>query len=292
MTDSFSNLSSSELAQRRRKLRRQRRLKVLQMIWRILAVSGIAAGLVWICTLPIWLIQKPEQVKIEGNRFIPEQTLRSLLPITYPKSLLWLEPQQIANELKAKAPIADVVVSRQLFPPSLTVQVRERYPVAIALSSPGDMQLLRQPANSQQSSENRLALLDESGMVIPIRNYALLAKSIRLPNLKVIGSQAHYRAYWSKLYRDVNRSPVKISEINIQNPSNIILKTELGAIHLGTYSTRFSDQIRTLDKMRQLPNQISLSQVSYIDLKNPESPVVQLIQSAPSTKPVPSLEKE
>jgi cell division protein FtsQ len=285
MTGSFSSTSQSELAQRRLKLRRQRRLKVLQAMWRVLAVGSLAGGAVWVCSLPIWLIQNPEQVKITGNRFISEQTVRSLLPISYPKSLLWLEPQQIATELKTRAPISDVVVSRQLFPPSLTVQVKERYPVAIALMSSADIRLLSQPASKGKDSDTRAWLLDESGMQIPIANYALLERSIKLPNLKVIGSQEHYRRTWPKLYRDITRSPVKISEIDFQNPANLVLKTELAIVHVGSYGSRFSDQIKALDRLRELPKQTSLSQIAYIDLRDPNAPVLQMAGGAPPQKP-------
>ncbi len=284
MTGSFSPLSQSDLAQRRQRLRRQRRARFLQTAWRALAVGGLAAGTVWIVTLPVWLIQKPEQVKIEGNHLLQTQTIRSLLPISYPQSLLRLEPQAIAKELKAKAPIADVVVSRQLFPPSLMVRVKERYPVAIALLTQSDVQYLYQKTARDKAGTMRAWLLDENGLQIEIENYEVINRSMKLPGLKIIGNFDHYRSIWPQLYRETSRSPVKISEIDLQNPANIILRTELGAVHLGSFGSRFSEQIKTLDRMRKLSKEVSPSQIEFINLRNPASPMLQMVPQKESPK--------
>jgi len=284
MTGNFSPLSPTDLAQRRQKLRRQRRVKLVQTIWRLVAVASLAGGLLWVSTHPIWLIRDANQVKIEGNQFLPTQTVRTLLPLTYPQSLLRVEPQAIAQQLKTKAPIADVVVSRQLFPPSLIIRIRERYPVAITLASPADAQLLNQPPPKGQPIANRVGLLDENGVTISFDAFLLAEQSVKLPQLRVIGDSQVYRPYWSTLFREVSRSPVKISEIDFQNPANLVLKTDLGLVHVGPYGSRFPAQLKTLDRMRKLPNQINLNQIAYIDLRNPASPIVQMNTSRDVTK--------
>lgn len=284
MTDSFSPLSQSDLAQRRQRLRRQRRARFLQTAWRALAVCGLAGGAVWIVTLPVWLIQKPEQVKIEGNHLLQTQTIRSLLPIAYPQSLLRLEPQAIAKELMAKAPIADVVVSRQLFPPSLTVRIKERYPVAIALLTQSDVQYLYQKTSRDKAGIMRTWLLDENGLQIQIENYEVITRSMKLPGLKIIGNFDHYHSIWPQLYRETSHSPVKISEIDLQNPANIILKTELGTVHLGSFGPRFPEQIKTLDRMRKLSKEVSPSQIEFINLRNPASPMLQMVAPKETSK--------
>jgi cell division protein FtsQ len=277
--------SRVDLIQRRQRLRRQRRVRLFQTMWRGLTVAALAGSLVWVTTLPIWLIRKPEQIKVEGNRLIPLQSLRSLVPIRYPQSILQLQPDAIAKELKAKAPISDVVVNRQLFPPSLTVRVVERYPVAIVLANSSDIQLLAQNSIKDKETATKIGLLDENGMRLPLENYTFIQQSIKLPSLKVIGNPEYYRPHWSTLYREISRSPIKITEVDFQNPANLVLRTELGTIHLGPYGMQFPEQIKTLDRMRKLPNQVSLNQVAYIDLRNPNSPFIQTSESKGSIKP-------
>lgn len=272
MTSSIASVSQTELAQRRQRLRQRRRVRFLQAGWRVLAVSGLTVGVVWAATLPTWVIRRPEQVRIEGNHLIPVRTLRSLLPIPYPQSLFRVEPQVIARELQARAPIADVIVSRQLFPPGLIVQVKERLPVAVAVVAGGNPPTTEPNAPSQPNG-----LLDENGMLIPLESFTALDQSVKLPSLKVLGKPESYRAYWPKLYRELMQAPpINVSEVDLRNPGNVILKTDLGLVHLGAYTAHFSLQLRTLDRMRKLSAHSSFSHILYIDLRNPEEPTVQM----------------
>lgn len=226
-------------------------------------------------TLPGWVIRSANQVEIEGNELLSAEGVRSLLPITYPKSLWELESNFMARQLEAKGPIAKATVTRRLFPPSLTVTVQERRPVAIAYSA---------TVNSTQppSATTPVGLLDTTGAWIPLENYTTIDPSIQLPTLKVIGIDRQYRTQWETLYRSLDAyktrspNPVAILEINWSNPANLILMTELGAVHLGAYDTRFPEQLRALTQMRQLPKKIDLAQLIYIDLTNPKTPLVQM----------------
>jgi cell division protein FtsQ len=270
----FASVSSSELANRRKKLKQQRRLKVLQSCWRSLLIAGLAATSLWVITLPNWVIRRPEQVTVEGNEHLSPTTVQALLPIDYPQSLWALQPEAIATDLEAHAPIAKAIVTRHLFPPGLTVRIQERHPVAIAYG------MLNGPVPDQTSATttSRVGLLDEEGNWMPIENYTELSQPMTLPSLKVIGMQPETQSQWKALYQAIAQSPVKVFEINWQNPSNLILTTELGVIHLGPFSSQISDQLQALDQMRQLPTRIPLEQILYINLKNPDAPLVEMNQ--------------
>jgi cell division protein FtsQ len=272
---SIAPVSQTELSQRRQKLRRQRRVRFFQASWRSLAVFGLAAGTVWAATLPAWVIRKPEQVTVKGNQFISAEAIRILLPIAYPQSLLKIQPQAVSDALKAKAPIAEATVDRQLFPPSLTVRIQERTPVAVALPQAGI---------SKTTDQSQPGLLDESGIWIPLESYTSLNQSLKLPTLKVTGKLDQYRASWSQLYQSINRSSVKVLEVNLEDPTNLILKTELGFVHFGTYGANFTDQLKALDRLRRLSTRVNPNQIAYIDLRNPESPFVQMITTKSPVK--------
>jgi cell division protein FtsQ len=287
---SIAPVSQTELTQRRQKLRRQRRVRFFQASWRSLAVAGLAGGAVWAATLPAWVIRKPEQVTIKGNQFISAQTIRTLLPIAYPQSLLKIQPQAIVDALKLKAPISEATVDRQLFPPGLTVRIHERNPVAIAQPSLSGVSVSATKssplsANAVQTNLTQPGLLDENGIWTPLETYTSLNQSFKLPTLKVTGRLSHYRPYWATLYQMLSRSPVKVSEINWDDPNNLILKTELGFVHFGAYGSSFANQLKALDQMRRLPSHVNPSQVSYIDLRNPDSPFIQMNLN-PSKTPV------
>jgi cell division protein FtsQ len=278
----FAAVSRAELAERRRKLRRQRRFRILQACWRSLAVMGITGGLVWVITLPAWVIRNPQQVEIEGNQLLATEAIQSLLAINYPQSLLQLKPEAIAQQLEDQAPIASVTVTRRLFPPGLTVQLRERQPVAISFVTPNDAAT----SLATNASARRVGLLDENGTWMPLESYTSLNQSLELPTLKVIGMPEQYQSQWAALYRAISTSPVKVFEIDWQS-ANLVLKTELGVVHFGAYSPRFVQQLQALDRMRELPQTVNPAQIAYIDLKNPDAPSVQMLQDNRQSQPPP-----
>ena len=53
------SISNRELLSRRQQLRRQRRLRLVQILWQAMAVSSLAVGLFWLINQPIWFIRQP-----------------------------------------------------------------------------------------------------------------------------------------------------------------------------------------------------------------------------------------
>lgn len=264
----FPDISATELAARRRKLRQRRRIGTARTIWQVLALGGLAGSLVWAIAQPDWTIRQPEQIKIEGNQFLSAAAIRSLLPLTYPQSLLRIQPQAIAAKLEAAGPIAAATVTRQLLPPGLTIQIKERQPVAV-VEMPG--------ASKQQAA----GLLDAQGTWMPLESYKALDRSLPLPELKAIGCNTQYQNYWSSLYQAISRSRIKISTIDCQDPANLILQTELGTVRLGAYSDRLPEQIGALERLSALPRQIELRKIAYIDLADPSLPAIKTISPSP-----------
>ncbi len=266
------SVSHTDLAQRRQKLRRRRQMKILQAIWRTLAISGLAGGSLWVAIQPTWVLNASKQIVMKsGNQVLSEEAMQSFLTLSYPQSLWRIEPSAIADSLKQQPAIAQATVTRRLFPPGLIIEIQQRVPVAIA----------QQPKSSNADTNNKqvsTGLLDASGVWIPLEKYKLVNPAVKLPSLKVIGSPAQYRSYWSQLYPSLNQSSVKIMEIDCQDPTNLILKTELGNVHLGAPSPQLPEQIKLLAQIRHLSAKLNPSQIEYIDLKNPESPLVRMNQ--------------
>lgn len=281
---SIASVSQTELTTRRKKLRRARRIRSFQTIWRSLLVGSMATSLVWALTLPDWIIRQPEQVEIEGNHLLSTKAIRSLLPLSYPESILRVQPQAIAKSLESQAPIAEATVTRQLLPPGLTIKVKERNPVAIAFD-PISKEATATTNTQATNSTSLEGLLDAQGAWMPLISYTELEQNLKLPTLKVIGSREQYRLYWSEVYQAVSHSPVKVFEIDWRNPANLILKTELGNVHLGPYSSRLSKQLAVLDRMRELPSRMQPGQIAYINLENPDFPAIQVKKGNETASP-------
>jgi cell division protein FtsQ len=259
-------VSPAYLQKRRRHLRHQRRIKLTQFFWRLTLVGGILGGVVWIAQRSDWIVKSPEQIEISGNKLLTLNYLRSTLPISYPQSLWQIEPQAISQKLKSNLAIAKVSVNRTLWPPKVTIQIQERQPVAL-------VPLTKKLAGKYQTLPG---LLDRQGNWIPLSSYPSGASSLKIPQLKVIGYESRYQPYWTQVYLKLSASPVKIRELNWQDPINLILQTEIGTVHLGPYTDRLTEQLQVLDRMRKLPKQIESDRVAYIDLTDPTSPSIRL----------------
>lgn len=275
-------ISHQQLGRRRQYLRRQRRHKITQMVGQITTVSLLSYGLLWALSHPIWQLQKPSQIKIVGNQLLNPKIIRSMLGLTYPQSLWEIHPQILAQRLESPGAIAEANVTRHLFPPGLTITIIERHPVALAWES--------NPLDPTGNSPEKVGWLDTQGNWMPLNSYQGLdgsptfSPSVRqklqthptLPKLKVIGKIDQYRHQWPSFYQALSQTNIAIQEINWQNPSNIILTTELGSVHLGAIRPHLERQFQALNRMGQLSQKINSAKVDYIDLKNPDSPSIHL----------------
>lgn len=260
----IASVSPAELKTRRQELKRRRQLRLIQATWRSLLAAGMAWGLFWVFVQPHWAIRDPQQIDVEGNELLSPQTVRSLLSLSYPQSLWQLEPQKLSQQITATAPIAEARVIRSLLPPRLTIEVEERHPVAIAVS----------PIQQQT-----LGFIDEQGILIGKESYVGLADRQKLPKLKIIGFSADRPFNWPAIYQALEAASLtETLTLDVQNPQNLILKVDIGDVHLGPYTPRFPEQLMALGRLRELGDRVEADSIDYIDLTNPNSPTVQLHQ--------------
>jgi cell division protein FtsQ len=243
---------------------------------------GFTAGTLWIATSPAWLIRSAEQIAVSDNQILSDKNIQALLPVPYPQSLLKIKPESLAKDLTAYAPIESAVVTRRLVPPGIHVRIRERMPVAAVMP---DTTKPVKAIPSQPVPFKEAGLIDAQGNWMPLNSFRELGAIAPPPTLTVKGMQANYRASWQSLYKSLQASPVKITAIDWTSPSNIILYSELGQVHIGSYGKNFEAQLAALDKMRSLETKVNPKQVAFIDLQNPENPVVEVLQatSSPAT---------
>ncbi|OKH39855.1 cell division protein FtsQ [Calothrix sp. HK-06] len=266
MADTAS-VSRTDLEGRRKKLRKQRRKKIIQTVWQSFALVSLTGGLLWATVQPTWLVKTEQDVEVSGNQLLSADKIQSLLPLSYPQSVWKIEPSHIAQSLQKQPLIAHASVTRRLFPPGLIVKVIERVPVAIAQKT------------QTRDDKTPLLLLDATGVLINVDTKNLKTLKAGLPNLKVIGSPDQYREFWGMLYKAVNQSSVEITKIDCQDLTNVILTTEIGRVHLGALGPQLTEQIKVLAQMRHLPTKINTNKIQYIDLTNPDLPTMQLQNS-------------
>ncbi len=249
---------------RRSALRRKRQLRILQTLWRWLLVSSLMGGLVWASFLPKWTIYQLQQVEIEGNQYLSAQALKQLVKEATSRPIVTLTPQTLERILTSQAPIAQVTVSRHLYPPKVTIAVEERAPVAITLPDPSAVIPIE------------AGYLDAQGIWMSQENYRS-TDTFPTPTLKVIGYRPEYSLQWAQIYPHLQALNLEIKAVNWQDPSNLILETQLGEVHLGGNIETLPKQLETLAKLKNLPQQLPPQQIRSINLKNPDFVLIEQI---------------
>ncbi|MDB9525295.1 FtsQ-type POTRA domain-containing protein [Oscillatoria sp. CS-180] len=273
----FATPSSEDLVSRRRALKQQRRMRNLQNIWQIIAIAGLAGSAIWLVKNPFWLLlQGHEQVVIDGNTLISDKAIHTLLNLQYPQPLFEIEPEEIAEQVQTQSPVAFVQVERRLFPPRLEITLQERQPVAVTIPS-----RTASVPESEWTPLNHPGFIDSEGYWMAQDTLTNLDQTIDLPDLQVRGFHPRYQSEWPELYTAIQASPVPIAEIDWRSLNNLILKTELGPIHLGIYDAQLIDeQLATLVQFRTLQETQDLPAIEYIDLSNPRNPAIKITQAA------------
>jgi cell division protein FtsQ len=248
-----------EFRQRRRQHRREKRSEILLTWWRLTIVGTATLASFGLLVGVGWQLTATHTVRIEGNRYLTSDSVRQILGFQYPQSLLTIDPGDVRQKAIATGGIAQIQVRRELFPPRAIVRVRDIPPVAI----------VPHPQHPQQRG-----LVTAAGRWFPIAGYQLPANL--LPKLQVRPAAKEICPHWPQLYRAIEHSPVKISEIDCSQPANLMLQTELGRVRLGGTTGRWHEQIATLDRLRQLPQHLRDRRIGYIDLENPARPQIQL----------------
>jgi len=254
------------------------------MAWRTFFMVVVTAGTLRLATSPIWLVHGPQQIEVSNNQLLSDENVQALLPVPYPQSLITVQPDELAIALTQHAPIEKAAVHRRLLPPGLSVQVSERQPVAITI--PNTSRPIQAIPNEPVPFEEP-GLIDAAGYWMPRNSFTDLGAPATLPALTVRGMSASQVRDWPKVYQAIARSPVAITAIDWRQSNNLILQSELGAVHLGPYGKAFDLQLVALDQLRQLDDQINPETIAFIDLQDPENPIVEILQatSNPLTNP-------
>lgn len=276
----ISEFARANLTARRQDLKRRRSRLFWQQLWRQAAVVGLTVGCLSLATSNRWQLRSAEQITLSGNQLLPTEEVHKLMDIDYPQSLLKIHPLDLETTLIDKGPIADAIVQRRLLPPGLNIRIQERTPVAIALPN---TDVAIKSLDDDPQSFSQIGLLDANGYWMPYNSFTQLGD--QEPKLRIQGMRPAYQKDWPDIYQTLQRTPVAISQIDWRDPSNLILHTELGLVHMGPYGQNFDNQLTALDRMRNLNAKLDIEEIAFIDLRNPENPTLEILQATTTPSP-------
>jgi cell division protein FtsQ len=262
-----NNIFSADIKEYRKKRKKNRSIRNLVIFLRFSLIFGISVAVFWWITLPQWVLTGSEQIEIEGNEFLSDDEIRQLIPLKYPQPILTLSGRDLEENLTQQAPLTNIVVTKQILPPSVTIKVTEKEPVALAFG----------PVVGESGQINivHIGYINSEGIFVDKGMYQnLQEEKDKLPQLKMIGTPTLYLPYWENLYGLLIQSPMTITEVDWRNPNNIILTTDLGKIHLGAYTSKLPEQLNVLAQLKTITQQIRREDIVYIDLLDPNRPLI------------------
>ena len=248
--------------ERRRRLRQERRQERLIQLWRLVFFLLTATGLSWLLLTLGWSLRSASQIQISGSQRMDETVVVNAAGLTFPQSLLSLEPGEIETKLMQELPVQEVSVQRRLLPPGLNIQLVERRPVAAATRM-GPKGIER-------------GMVDREAQWMPMD----MAKQGEKPAsaVKIEGWISSRRAVIARILQEQDRLGRPLKTIVVEPAGGINLRIEtLGLVYLGANDALLDQQFKTIAQLNQsLPPGLRGSTSEGLDLSDPGQPELKL----------------
>ena len=248
--------------ERRRRLRQERRQERLIQLWRLVFFLLTATGLSWLLLTLGWSLRSASQIQISGSQRMDETVVVKAAGLTFPQSLLSLEPGEIETKLMQELPVQEVSVQRRLLPPGLDIQLVERRPVAAATRMG--------PKGIEQG------MVDRKAQWMPMD----MAKQGEKPAsaVKIEGWISSRRAVIARILQEQDRLGRPLKTIVVEPAGGINLRIEtLGLVYLGANDALLDQQFKTIAQLNQsLPPGLRGSTSEGLDLSDPGQPELKL----------------
>ena len=248
--------------ERRRRLRQERRQERLIQLWRLVFFLLTATGLSWLLLTLGWSLRSASQIQISGSQRMDETVVVNAAGLSFPKSLLSLEPGEIETKLMQELPVQEVSVQRRLLPPGLNIQLVERRPVAAATRM-GPKGIER-------------GMVDREAQWMPMD----MAKQGEKPAsaVKIEGWISSRRAVIARILQEQDRLGRPLKTIVVEPAGGINLRIEtLGLVYLGANDALLDQQFKTIAQLNQsLPPGLRGSTSEGLDLSDPGQPELKL----------------
>jgi cell division protein FtsQ len=247
---------------RRRRLSQERRQERLIQLWRLVFFLLTATGLSWLLLTVGWSLRSATQIQISGSARINENVVVKAAGLSFPQSLLSLEPRQIETKLMQELPVQGVSVQRRLLPPGLDIQLVERRPIAAATRVGPD--------------GIERGMVDREAQWIPID---LVMKGKKpASTVKVEGWISNRRAVIARILQQRDQLGRPLKAIVVEPSGGVSLRFEtFGLVYLGANDALLDQQFKTIAQLTQsLPPSLVGVSSEGLDLSDPSQPELKL----------------
>lgn len=247
--------SSSELQQQLFRLQRKQQTKQRCYLWRSLFVSSLAGGILTLAMSSYWQIKSSSQIKIKGDRNLAVATIENRLQISYPQFIVTVSTGQINRQLESIPALESVRVTKSIFPPGVNIDLQERIPVAMVVSS------------------TKVGFLDRQGVWLDPSFYEEPENLLPSNAIKVVNFVPQYSIFWSEIFSLITTyQTLDVREVHWDDRGNLWLITSNFKVFLGSDNSLLPRQFAALASFPDSNTERNLHNVTQIDLSNPDVP--------------------
>ena len=256
----------NEGLQRRRELRRRKRMHLAAQVWSLLLLLSASAGLGWLLLRHGWLLRTPAQVQLSSRSPFSREQVISAAGLRFPVALLSVDGASLQQRLGANLPVEDISLQRQLWPPQLLIDLRLRKAVA--------------RAQRQTPQGRETGYVDRTGAWIS-RSQQQAAQSEPVPALQVLGWQARHANTVALLLRELPPAAA-VSQMEFRRNGELWLQSRpLGPVRFGSLDQRLPRQLEVLSHLAE-QQPLGQEPTQALDLSDPERPELVLVPPKPS----------
>ena len=225
----------------------------------------ILLGLFFVLTniLTINLFKKVdlENISIQGADFITINDITQNSSLQLPKKLIFIKTKLIEKELKQNISLRQILITRQIFPFGLVINIKTRTPVAFA--------------EKEEYGKEIKGFIDKDGVFIK-ENYVPEKENLNFP-IKISGWEKDYKNLISLILR-AYKGTDDLEAIKINSEGFIILEEKfLQKVFFGFKTQEIKEKLNLIfDIKEQLKKQKIRKKIQSLDLTDPANPKIKV----------------
>ena len=238
----------------KKKRSRIKRTEFFTSLWQLFFFNIISAILIFLFISQGSYPINRNEINLKGSKKIKKEEIITSSSISYPKTLLQINPKELKRNILKEIPLRAISINRSFFPPRLEISILEREPVAFA--------------SRKKAKTLEKGMVDLSGHWIPLKQaYQDPNEQI---NLYIEGWSKGQQKNISKILQSRKRLESYLNKIILDPNGEIRLKDQKGhVVIIGADTKSFDKQVEIiLHLQNSLPKIFNEESETIIDLRD------------------------
>ena len=205
-----------------------------------------------------------QDIKISGSKLFSQDDLAKNTSLKFPNRLIFIKTNLLEKELKENLSLKNVLVSRQIFPFGLKVEIKTRKPIAYGERLLGEKKIS--------------GFVDKDGVFINKQNVE--EENLNELSIKVFGWKKKFIKRLSEIFIAQEIYGFELIKISFSpNGFLTIEEKDLKTVLLGFNSSLINYQLEIIKNLKNEFNKINFSEkIDIIDLTDPNKPKIKVFK--------------